>query len=64
MAAKKKAKQNEVRRYVTMTVEFIEECEYDGKPDAETLKEMENAIKKKLKADSVTITNVKDFVRE
>lgn len=64
MAAKKKAKKNETRRYITMTAEFIEQCEYDGKPDAATLKEMENTIKKKLKADSVTITNVKDFVRE
>lgn len=64
MAAKKKAKKNEVRRYVTMTVEFIEECTYDGKPDEATLKAMEDGIKEKLGADSVTITNVKDFVED
>lgn len=64
MAVKKKAKKNEVRRYVTMTVEFIEECKYDGRPDETTLKAMEDGIKEKLGADSVTITNVKDFVGE
>lgn len=64
MPTKKKVKKNEVRRYVTMTVEFIENCPYDGKPSPDVLKAMQDEIKERLNADSVTITSVKDFVAD
>lgn len=71
MAGKKKAKRDEyeVRRYITVEIEFIEKGlpkeDYDGpKIDPDFKKKMEAEWKQKLGADSVTIKKVKDFLGE
>lgn len=64
----KKDDKYEVRRYITIEVEFIENVpkkDYDGtKMDPKDLKEWEKNLKKLLKADSVNIKKVKDFLGE
>lgn len=64
----KKEDKYEVRRYVTLEVEFIENVpkkDYTGtKLDPKDKTEWEKNLKKLLKADSVTIKKVKDFLGE
>ena len=64
---KRKKNECEVRRHVTMTVEYIEKIpkkDYEGVPSDVVKKDMAEITKKLLGADAVTITKVKDFVAE
>lgn len=67
-AKKEQVDKYEVRRYVTLEVEFIENVpkkDYDGaKMDPKDQREWEQNLKKLLKADSVNIKKVKDFLGE
>ena len=67
MPTKKKNNKNcEVRRYLTVEVEVIEKVpveDYDGpKLDPLTKSAVEAEWKRKLRADSITIKKVKDFL--
>ena len=66
---KRNTNECEVRRYLTVEVEFIEKGlpkeDYEGPViDPDFKKKMEADWKRKLGADSVTIKKVKDFLGE